>query len=218
MASAIVTSTVRAVAQLRARIHVLLPRAVSSMQSQMEQEMRNKQKNKKKVIRTRKRKQHQITCPSPCALIMFPKTKAEKNADLLCTPRRLIIQHDCERYIKARIASCLCTTRVTKIAEKMDTEGGEIGAVRYGQCQPLHCVHCSTMATSSKLAIISVSSPTARVMRLARALRRLWSMFSSHGEPGARKALYKPEQRLARCGVKQETSDFEIEGVVQGRE
>jgi hypothetical protein len=33
MASAIVTSTVRAVAQLRARIHVLLPRAVSSMQS-----------------------------------------------------------------------------------------------------------------------------------------------------------------------------------------
>ena len=66
----------------------------------------------------------------------------------------------------------------------------------------LVCAWSNRTATSSRLVSISVSSPTARVMRPARAFRRLWSMFSSHGEPGARKALYRPENgRLAIADV-----------------
>ena len=51
------------------------------------------------------------------------------------------------------------------------------------------CAWSNSLATSSKLLTIASSSPTARVIRAARAVRKLWSMFSSHGEPGAKKAL-----------------------------
>lgn len=51
------------------------------------------------------------------------------------------------------------------------------------------CASLKRATTSCKLLSMESSSPTARVIRPARLLRRLWSMFSSHGEPGARKAL-----------------------------
>ncbi len=55
------------------------------------------------------------------------------------------------------------------------------------------CACSKSSTTSRKLLIIDSSSPTARVIRLARLLRNAWSMFSSQGEPGARKALYSPD-------------------------
>ena len=54
------------------------------------------------------------------------------------------------------------------------------------------CASLNSATTSCRLLSMASSSPTARVMRAARLLRRLWSMLSSHGEPGARKALYRP--------------------------
>lgn len=50
----------------------------------------------------------------------------------------------------------------------------------------------NSWTTSVRDLTMEASSPTARVMRLARLLRRAWSMLSSHGEPGARNALYRP--------------------------
>lgn len=50
------------------------------------------------------------------------------------------------------------------------------------------------LTTSCRLFNIESSSPTARVIRPARLFLRLWSMFNSHGEPGARKALYRPAE------------------------
>ncbi len=51
------------------------------------------------------------------------------------------------------------------------------------------CASLNSETTSCSDLIICSSSPTARVMRAARLLRKLWSMLSSHGEPGARNAL-----------------------------
>lgn len=48
---------------------------------------------------------------------------------------------------------------------------------------------CSTSCNDLSM---DSSSPTALVIRPARLLRSAWSMFSSHGEPGAKKALYRP--------------------------
>jgi hypothetical protein len=53
------------------------------------------------------------------------------------------------------------------------------------------------LTTSVKLFSMDASSPTARVIRLARLLRRACSMLSSHGEPGARKALYRPKADIS---------------------
>lgn len=56
---------------------------------------------------------------------------------------------------------------------------------------------CSKSSTTSRrLLSIDSSSPTARVMRPARLLRKAWSMLSSQGEPGARKALYSPDMSM----------------------
>ncbi len=54
------------------------------------------------------------------------------------------------------------------------------------------CASSNRSTTSCRLFSMDSSSPTARVIRLARLFLKLWSIFSSQGEPGARKALYKP--------------------------
>lgn len=56
------------------------------------------------------------------------------------------------------------------------------------------CACSKSSTTSRKLLSIDSSSPTARVIRLARLLRKAWSILSSQGDPGARKALYNPDK------------------------
>lgn len=47
----------------------------------------------------------------------------------------------------------------------------------------------NSFVTSFRLSIMAESWPTALVMRVASWFRSKWSMLSSQGEPGARKAL-----------------------------
>ena len=51
------------------------------------------------------------------------------------------------------------------------------------------CASLNNPTTSCKLFNKESSSPTALVIRPAKLLRRLWSMLSSQGDPGAKKAL-----------------------------
>jgi hypothetical protein len=92
-----------------------------------------------------------------------------------------------EREPPMMSTSCSCrTTEYLGSRKNLGTESLDINLNTEVWASSNRCT------TSCRLLNMDSSSPTALVMRLARLLRRAWSMFSSHGEPGAKKALYNP--------------------------
>jgi hypothetical protein len=111
-----------------------------------------------------------------------------------------------EKALPVRPSSASCSRSTLEYLESRTNLGTESCMLISGVVQRLHawltldmslntetCACSKSSTTSRKLLSIDSSSPTARVIRLAKLLRKAWSILSSQGEPGARKALYSPD-------------------------